>query len=268
MSQEKIRIAVCFSGQSRYWKQSMENIKLFFEHDYHPVYNLPVEVDYFIHTWNVNTWRFPKTHHTVAQNEYHNEHLDILESWKPVRMEFEPWIEKKFPRAWDSMFYSFAKSLMLKREYELQNNFQYDVVVKARLDVVFDPRSKFPLIQVEPKTCYSTQINAFPLEFNYNNFDDVMFFGSSPTMDLVGDLYHSYKPLHKQKNIEENIKNLNLDPTSYYGPGTLLYDHMVNLGIHPERVHHIGYAVMRNTCIHYNAITEYDELRATWLDWY
>ena len=48
----KFRIAVCLSGQARYWQAAVSNIRKFFETDQlDPTYNLPVETDYFIHTW-------------------------------------------------------------------------------------------------------------------------------------------------------------------------------------------------------------------------
>jgi hypothetical protein len=267
---DKIRIAVCFSGQSRYWKEAAENIKSFFNHTHHPEHNLPIEVDYFIHTWNMNTWRMPKQHHQHFKNVYHNHGPLIEAEFKPKAMEFEHYELGRFIRAWDPMFYSFAKSLMLKREYELQNNFQYDAVVKARLDVVYNPLTKFPLSRVEPKFCYTSNISNFPLEFNYYNFDDVIFYGDSPTMDLVGDLYHTYKVRHTRERLDNSRKQCNLDETSFYGPGALLYDHMTSIGIHPERRPAFDYAVMRSTIVDakINPMTQFEEVRRLWREWY
>jgi hypothetical protein len=266
----KLRFAICLSGQARHWRKCVDNIKLFFGNTYHPDFNMPIEVDYFIHTWDTNTWRFPKQPHYVFQTDKHNDGPDIQSAFCPQAMEFEEWDKEKYPRAWDSMFYSFAKSLMLKREYELQNNFQYDVVVKARLDVVYNPRSKFPLTRILPKCCYTGHMSVFPLEFNYINFDDVIYYGDSPTMDIVGDLYHTYKMIHSKDMITKARLKLNLDPTTYYGPGCLLYEHMINSGILPDRRHGIDYAVMRSTIVEKNldAITQYDEVKQTWIEWY
>ena len=33
---------------------------------------------------------------------------------------------------WSALFYSFAHSVMMKRKYEIENNFEYDVVIKSR----------------------------------------------------------------------------------------------------------------------------------------
>lgn len=268
---DKIRIAVCFSGQARFWKECVDNIKFFFGSTHNPEFNnIPIVVDFFIHTWDTNTWRYPKTDHSIFHNVKHDDGSSIAAAYEPKGFQVEQWEQPLFPRAWDSMFYSFAKSLMLKRNYELQHNFQYDVVVKARLDVVYNPRLRFPLQRITPKTCYTCNIDKFPLEFNYNNFDDVIFYGDSPTMDLVGDLYHSYKQAHSSDQLDENTAKLNLDPTSCYGPGCLLYDHMISMGIHPEKRPNIDYAVMRSTAAAHrlDALTDYDIVKQTWIDWY
>lgn len=266
----KIRMAVCFSGQARYWQECHENIKWFFGHEYHPVFNLPMEVDYFIHTWDTNTWRRPKTHHYVFDNVIHTDADSIKDSYKPKLFECEAWTQERFPRAWDSMFYSFAKSLLMKRNYELDANINYDVVVKARLDVVYNPLTRFPLTAINPKTCYTQSIHNFPLEFNYSNFDDVIFYGDSPTMDLVGDLYHTYKVRHSVKNLDLRRRLCNLDETSYYGPGTLLHDHLTDLGIRPEASHCFDYAVMRSTAVEAgaDAMKDFPLVKQLWRDWY
>ena len=268
---DKFRIAVCLSGQPRHWQMAVENIKQFFEFSRpHDTYNLPIETDYFIHTWDINTWRFPKQGHQHFVNESHNDEELIRAAYNPKAMIQESWDPKLYIRAWDSMFYSHARSLMLKRDYELTNNIQYDMVVKSRFDTIYNPRHKLPLDILAPKTCYSPHISLMAAEFNYNNFDDVVFFGNSPTMDLVGDLYHTFKILHSRENVMNNVSTINRDITMYYGPGCLLYKHMVNLGIHPERRHTFDYAIVRSTAVDVNldGIKDYDEIRKRWFDWY
>jgi hypothetical protein len=272
VKKEKLfRIAVCYSGQARHWRTAVENNKRFFEWESHPETGVKVQVDYFIHTWDKNTWRYPKKGHEHFHLEEHTDADDIQSAYNPVAFVCQEFHEEKFYRAWDPMFYSNARSLMLKREHELANDFQYDIVIKARLDVVYPPAYKFPLQRVWPGTCYTcTPISKFPSEFNYNNFDDVLFYGDSPTMDLVGDIYSVNKLRHTPAYIEKVEATKNLDVALWYGPGCLLYDHCTDVGIHPDGNRVIEYAVVRSTAVEakLDGIYDYDEIRKKWFEWY
>ena len=281
---KSFRIAVCFSGQARYWKESADNIKMFFnysQHHHHHFHNeiVPIEVDYFIHTWDTNTWRYPKTNHGKFFDEKVDNIEEIREFYNPICIEQETYNSKQYPRAWDPMFHSLTKSLMMKRNYELENNFEYDVVVKARLDVIYNPQQQIPFHLMTPGVnglipgmCYSGKpVFKFPYEFNYNAFDDVIFYGDSRTMDLVGDLFRSYRNIHNSEALTELAFGINPLPSLFYGPGTLLYEHMINSGIHPAAMNEpIDYVVYRSTAAvdHLDSITDFMEIRKRWADWY
>jgi len=275
---KKFKIAVCFSGQSRYWKECAENIQHYFTFNgLHPNNGDPVEVDYFIHTWDINTWRYPKQPHSNSFDEKVNNINEIAETYSAKKYIQENFIIKNHPRAWDSMFYSLHRSLFLKREYEIENNFEYDVVFKVRLDVIYNPLKPLILEFLNPKTtvipgvCYtSSQISKFSYEYNYNCFDDVFFYGDSRTMDLVGDLSCNYKILHNESAVRELQDGIIFDPSLFYGPGTLLYDHMIRMGIHPENKQHIEYSVMRSTAkeLNLNTMRDYGEIKQKNIEWY
>ena len=267
----KIRIAVCYSGQARHWQTGVENNLKFFGLTRHLETGQEIEVDYFIHTWDRNTWRFPKQKHNQYEIVKHDDADAIKAAYNPKGFICQEFNEEEFPRAWDPMFYSHARSLMLKRDYELKNNMQYDVVVKARLDVIYPPSNPFPLRRVWPGICYScTPISKFTSEFNYNNFDDVLFYGDSPTMDLVGDIYSKLKQQHTADYVAMQSGPTNIDVTLWYGPGCLLYDHCTDLGIHPDGSKPIEYAVIRSTAVDENlkGIDDYDKIRKKWFEWY
>jgi len=273
------KVAVCFSGQARYWKECVDNIRKFFEYDFqHFFTKSPIETDYFIHTWDTNTWRYPKEEHSKFYEEKINNIEEIALEYKAKKYIQEKFDQKRFSRAWDPMFYSFSRSLFLKREYEIEKNFEYDVVIKARLDVIYNPEQKINLSGISvgvngliPGVCYTIRnINKFSYEFNYNSFDDVLFYGDSRTMDLVGDLYFNYKIIHNIDELIELRKGINILPSTFYGPGTLLYEHMVSMGIHPECKENIEYCVMRSTAVADNldSIKDYEEIKKRWIDWY
>jgi hypothetical protein len=267
------RIAVCLSGQPRHWRTAVSNIKKFFDFTDtgHPETGIEVQTDYFIHTWDINTWRQPKTNWEVANDVAHGEIDAIVSAFEPRAWHMDTFERTEFPRAWDPMYYSNARCLMLKRDYEISNDFQYDLVVKARMDTIYDPAHRFPLARVWPMVGYTcTPISKFPQEFNYNNFDDVLFYGDSPTMDLMGDIYSTYKTLHTAELFDQQNSSMDLQPDLWYGPGCLMYEHMTNLGIHPEGARVIEYAVVRSTAVAENldGIYDYDKIRKKWFDWY
>ena len=270
----KIRVAVCLSGQVRHWKIAAPNIKRFFTMTV-PTQLIPdtdeITTDYFIHTWDTNTWRNLKMEHHIYRDEKHTDTDDIKRIFEPKHFEQEEWIPKNFPRAWDAMFYSAGKSIMSKRNYELDNDFEYDLVIKARFDVIYDTDYPFPLMRLGPGCCYTTtSISKFPSEFNANCFDDVMYYGDSRTMDLVGSLYDTYKIHHSPKNVIASNDSVNMDATVFYGPGTLLYDHFTKLNIHPDGNRHIRYAVVRSTATEakLDSIKDYHEIKRLSNEWY
>jgi hypothetical protein len=263
------KIAVCFSGQPRYWKECEKNIKRFFEFD-----DLNIQTDYFIHTWDTNTWRFPKTPHPIHRNEKHNDKEKIIECYRPKGFVQEEFNESKFlnSRPWDPLFYSFAQSLMLKRRYELSKDFEYDLVIKARLDVIYDPSNKFPWYpKPNPGFCYTTYINKFPAEFCGNNFNDVIFYGDSPTMDLISDLYASHACFRTESYLQKNEHDVNINREILLGPGCMLWNYMTKLSINPTVcTNPFEYLVMRSTAVvdNLDCIDDYNAIREKSHEWY
>jgi len=276
---KSFKIAVCLSGQARHWRIAADNIKKFFNYDTHHFhYGGQIETDYFIHTWDTNTWRYPKSNHGIYENIKHNDKDEIEKTFNPKVIEQEEFDQNKYILAWDPMFYSFWKSVMFKRNYELENNITYNVVIKARLDVIYDPTNQIRFQEINPSFnglipgfCYSSQpINKFSYEFNYNNFDDVIFYGDSRTMDIISDLYHTYKIKHSPQKRFDVSKSLNTDASLYYGPGCLLYDHMINCGIHPTNGQIFEYSVVRSTSTNcgLNSVLDYNEIKKRGIEWY
>ncbi len=266
------KVAVCLSGQPRHWRTAAKNIHHFFEQQQrHHDLNTPIRVDYFIHTWDTNTWRKPKTDHTVFENVKHDDAQAIYKEFKPKSMICEEFIQENFELAWDPMFYSFARSVRLKREFELANDIQYDIVIKARLDTIYNPSVGMNYGRCYPGVCYTcTPITKFPSEFNYNNFDDVLFWGNSPTMDLVSEMYNNNLILLNSAYRQQNEAGTDLDPALFYGPGCSLYKYLTDNGLHPEGSRVIEYAVVRETAVEQklDSIENYDEIRKKWFEWY
>lgn len=268
------RVALCFSGQSRTWKFCVNNIKNFFKSNAHPELGTPVQYDIFIHTWDVNyfrkntkSWDSDIDPFTLQDQE------DMRLLYNPIHMEVENFDSFKQSLnqflAWDPFFYSFMKSVHFKRQYELANDFEYDLVIKVRPDTIYNPRSAFIFHKAEPMIGYScTPVSKMIPEFHYNNFDDVLFYADSKTMDLIA---HTYR-IHKVKRLREQTlrEQFNQDPEFFYGPGCLLYKTMVDMSIHPYCFNSYPWYVVRRNVEEskLDAIADWDRVAVMCQDWY
>ena len=114
----------------------------------------------------------------------------------------------------------------MKRHYEIQNNFSYDVVIKSRPDVVFNPNVTFKWPRLFDNCIHTTHGGPMKMEFNVYNFNDCVFLGNSYTMDQIVNLYF-YRIQRIQK---VNQEKRNFMPV---GPGTLMHDYFREYGITP-----------------------------------
>lgn len=217
-----MRIAVCISGQLRNWEISYKNQIWFWKKNGY-------DVDYFIHTWNYSSDRNgmskPHIERVVDDSEYQR----FIEVYKPKKHIFDDKHQTHFygNDHWSSLFYSFSQSILLKREYELENDFEYDVVIKSRPDVVFNPHSNYEVGSLWNNVLYSTHGGIMEQEFNMFNINDCVFLANSYTMDLLMNVY-----FYRQQKINENLPNYK----NYHimGPGVLLHEFCRDYGITPQ----------------------------------
>lgn len=281
---DTFRVAVCFSGQSRTWKNAVENILNYFDVKVNYNTNQRVKVDFFIHTWDVNSYR---ENDSLSREKSTNYKLpaetesEIKAAFSPVSMEYENFDKKKFSNAWSPLFYSFMKSVFLKRKYEIENEFVYDLVIKSRFDLNFSMHeenkfgaitNKFYIHPTQPLIAYSSlqYFPRFTREFNYVSFDDIFFYADSPTMDIISNAYR-----WQHKIIYNDFKKLTstkiMDgPEFYYGPGTTLYKYLVCWNIHPMGAHTTNYYIVRKLAEDRNlhSIKDWKEIQQISVDWY
>lgn len=219
-----MRIAVCISGQLRNWSMGYHNQKWFWSAP-----NIPnCEVDYFAHTWTYSWDRegvsLPYKKRDVSKEEF-DEFLKAFDIKKSI-LDDKPQEYFYGNDHWSGLFYSFSQSLRLKQEYELENNFKYDVVVKTRPDVVFNPKRTFHIPRLDDGVIFTTHGGIMEMEFNMYNISDIVFLGNSYTMDLLINLY-----AYRQYMLHKADKNIyNVHPL---GPGTLMHEYMRDYGITP-----------------------------------
>lgn len=234
-----MKIAICFSGQIRTWDQCFETwFKLIDELKRNPKFDgCNNEVDIFMHTWNFNTipphqWPVIDGVRTEMNNVYNNVSQDeidalvsIMEPKKIIIEDFnksssrEKFLFDQSQRIgndkcgvifWGgSQLYSLMRAGQLKRDYEIENGFEYDICIKMRYDGRFLPYdldlliSEIP-ISIEPQTIYSmhsANINEFPYEL----IGDIFFYSDSQTYDVLSSFY-SWLPTYDYGSFPTNVR--------------------------------------------------------------
>lgn len=220
-----MKIAFCLSGQPRTWKQCYSSWFLLIEEmKKSPKFGEDIEVDFFIHMWDFNTKPFStqlKNGHfeedlelvnnifKIDKNEI-DEMLNILKPKKYLIENYEKSVSRKeilddevayrtkrpdmyCVISWAaSQLYGLMMCGHLKREYEIENNFEYDVCFRFRFDVNFDDFNRSIIISdylpVEDNTiyaCHSHTLYGFP----HDVVGDLFFYSNSFTFDIVTSFY-------------------------------------------------------------------------------
>jgi hypothetical protein len=181
----KYKIAVCLSGEVRYWDVANQ----FFEY-WNELHRLDrfnafgeLSFDFFISTWNRNI-----------------ENVVELNSLKSYEFLDED-IEFDFIDANQKYWYLTYRSNLLKTEYELKNNLNYDLVISTRPDILIysDTIHKLYTLCSHPNGIENRGFELFVLnggcDPGINNkyygfsMNDTFAAGTSATMDIYTSLY-------------------------------------------------------------------------------
>lgn len=158
-----MRIAICFSGQLRTAVHAAPQILKWIG----PLIN---QCDFFIHTWNINTYKtgipdlndrlkllaninlsqYDGSEKNVYVDQKDIEQIKILYNPKNIIVDDYHFTrgyffnklkqhcsDNEFHDYWKSLYYSFARSVKLKSKYEKKHNFKYDLVFKLRFDTSY-----------------------------------------------------------------------------------------------------------------------------------
>src|SRR5438105_12107866 len=143
-----IKIALCLSGHMRSYKQCLENYKenIFSKFD----------VDVFIHTWDRNPNYDLFQDKIIDTQEIINLYKQAGASNVFIFIEtadsldnIEDMSKNKIMEYWKTdnkichinliyQYYKIYKVHKMKREYELENNIIYDIVIRSRPDIIFN----------------------------------------------------------------------------------------------------------------------------------
>jgi hypothetical protein len=218
-----MKIAVCISGQPRsikagyaFLKKNMLDYQKMKQH----------KVDVFLHSW--------ADKHSIDNRDF--SHFDMYAADTGIRgaklstpLNKEN-ITKKFPNidnpaypAYNtySMWYSVAEANNLKREYELSNGMEYDVVVRTRFDFalnrVFDFET-YDLNKIHVPNCRMVPGNNF--------CSDMFAFGSSKVMNLYSNTFSNIEYFYDRGITMngEHMLSANLQVYNLVGPNLVYVD--------------------------------------------
>jgi len=237
-----MRIALCISGQPRFWKRCHENWLL----------NLfpRMEKDVFFHLWDYNNTSNNDSYYTIDESEKD----DILNILNPKKYVFDsrhinpagPHVIPNTyfvssPIGWwcHSQYYSMWHSSRLKRSYEIENSFEYDLVFRIRTDLVFT--SPINYHSIEPNTVYTVG-NGYVSQHNRFMVADTFFYADSFTFDQISEYYFSLKFIDAT-----DVSNGNYEPPPEIG----LYPFIKSKGI-------------KNKCANLHTNAQYNLVRPSW----
>jgi hypothetical protein len=189
-----IKKAVLVSGIPKYWEKGLKSIKHWFN-----------DADIFIHTWDTSFITIDKT---IAYNPstYSSdiETCSIIKHFDPKKFLIEKledkkqsWIERRECYKKNnivcaesispfSMFYSIKQANNLKKEYEQENNFLYDVAIRIRFDS--------DIQTFKPEELYIKDRLFIPAghDNSFCGVNDQFFFGDTNIMNEACNMYDSF----------------------------------------------------------------------------
>jgi hypothetical protein len=247
-----MKIAICFSGQIRTGIYAAPNIKRYLGKLYD-------QCDIFIHTWNFNKEKnsqiIPLTNEEILEiKNIWNPKVFYIEDYKTTIQKFKKeygivtfdftdslYYSNGVSPTFMPLFYSWYRSITFKRDYELLNNFKYDLVIKMRPDVIY-PKRRSLRKEID---IWEYDINAFYCDVQSigNRVDDVFWLSSSEIMDRASCFW-----IKKLEN-----EDINYTQKSY----------MEDIGIKIKyfgRHYLSGYAPLRYQSITKDVLTEWGKI--------
>lgn len=223
-----MRIAVCISGHLNNWNGKYNSwLNLFHKlTKLSQYYNEESSFDIFVHTWDFNL-KVNK-----IQNIDNSILLDFKNFLKPKsiiidnfakydsRKSFLNDLRKQFSKDesqnclaanYGPELYSLMMSAHLKREYELNNNFEYDVCIRISTEKNFDTIESNLISDhfciPESKTIYTASaIKTF--NFPYDKINYNLFFANSHTFDVISSIYNMLPMLNSSYFEEKTTDEL------------------------------------------------------------
>ena len=267
MVDNRPRVAICLRGMLR---TGIENKKTF-EHYFEAKYN----IDYFYHCWNtengadippVKTSAYLGTKIVSSLNKrgswelLYTKKKKFKEVYKPKLGKFEDldsnltlksdFIIKPHPShgVWDLKFHPQFISAFevdkLRREYEIKNDFKYDLVINTRPDIVLKPSNPKSPLHDELNNLMNSSSNLGIVNIPQNidkdceRVDDVFFAGNSQNMNIFMDYY-----------------DVNKNTTGFY----FVAKYLLEKNINPTNLSFV-YCILRDYCSYLDPIKDFESI--------
>ncbi len=213
------KVALCYSGRPRNYAECLKNHQDFF--------GLGQDnVDVFAHLWFDENLVGTNFRNDVGQGTWPDSNLKewISQHWNPKKVIYEnpKSFDHMFKDTWNpqwhqthqkdnqiSMFYGIEQAIKLKRQYEIENDFEYDYVVRMRTDVTFiksfgdishyDKDALHVFNVIPGQDWIQTRVKDFAIL-------DIIAFGGSKVMDKYSTTY-----LNLQKIVESGCPTFTPD---------------------------------------------------------
>jgi SAM-dependent methyltransferase len=207
---KKVKTALCISGHLRTFEDNYQSVKT------HILDKL--DCDVFIHTWDIMGLSYRFTDGSLYAIETQRLAERIKQLYNPKKMVMEPAQTFKasplmHARQLDhrdipgilSMYYKIEACNKLKSEYEKEQNFKYDCVIRFRGDLYME--SDLPIDNI-------TNLNYLfvPIFGNFGGVCDQFAYGSSDIMNVYSSLYsninkymESGAPMHPERLLQFHV---------------------------------------------------------------
>jgi len=230
-----IRIAACISGQPRSFEKGHEYI--------HENLLSKYDVDVFFHTWHNKDVDYDLLKELYQPKDFKIE-LPLVDTFSNYTRIPSP----KFPAYFTvSAFYSIFHSSRLRKEYELQNNFTYDWVVRLRFDYALNGTPDFSLDNTKLYVPNCRMV----LEKDFCN--DQFAFGSSLTMTRYCSTYLNLDKFYNEgvTMIGEDMLQANLRKYKLVGDNLVYVD--VNNPFPPGEHNGTWHSLIRDDYVNWSA---------------
>jgi hypothetical protein len=184
----KTKVAICLSGQPRTWRKVVDT----WSNIARPETN--VQVDYFMHMWDENSYHSKLGDEKKKVSE--EEIQELIARIQPKKYVVETardftGLDTSRPEhsAYQSQFYSIMRSARLKKDYEIEQNILYDVVIKSRFDNFIGANNFNPFVRLKERTMYGMHFR-YDDEKNKFRIGDIFFYADSLTFDIICEFYY------------------------------------------------------------------------------
>lgn len=168
-------------------------------------------------------------------NNYHVGKDFIYNTYQPKAFKNEECVKNNYG-VYGFELYGTMMANELKKRYEIEKDFRYDLVIKTTWNNPLYTNSMFPAGPLLPRTVYSIEkysATESVMNFEHGVVNDNLYWGDSQSMDIAANLYRTYK----FDCLTGSIELLNGKPADpgvlYFDKNGLLYNNLIthNIGI-------------------------------------